>query len=103
MPTHERDVNLVRSCGRGHSSWDTGTTVPGTACPDPRNGVHDPQNRLPDRQIRMRKGIFAGQSVLPPRALSYSNTGCPYGGSRPRTVFPQAVARGTAQHLSMKR
>jgi hypothetical protein len=74
-----------------------GTAVPGTACPALRNRVHDAQDWLPDRQNRVQKGISAGRSVLSPRALSYSNTGCCL---RQLPPTPRAPPSGRARHCS---
>jgi hypothetical protein len=67
---HERDVNLVGSCSRGHSPQNMGTTAPRTVCPAPGNRVHGGGIWVPDRQILVQKVVLAGHTAIGGCALS---------------------------------
>lgn len=93
MSSDERDVNVLRSCRRGHGPPSMSTTAPRTACPAHENRVHDAGNWVPDRQNLMQTRVIAGQSTLDVCPLSSSRTGCYLRQSHPHTVDRQGVVQ----------
>lgn len=96
---HERQVNLISPCSRGHSSRDIGTQALRTACPALRNVVQDAEDWVPDLRSVVQQGVFAGQGAFGAGALFSSRTGCHLHGPTPSPCPHNAVARGGAQAL----